>query len=275
MILQAGANCNVFAYNYSEEPYWTEVNPLLPSNSSGDMVLHGNYPYLNLFEQNIGQNIVIDNSHGANGPFNTFFRNRAASFGVFFSDASSPSQNIIATEIPNTSFPYSVVNYTISGIDHLLIGNNNKGTIVPAGTENILENSLFYFQIPSFVQPAYFAAIGAPHPMNSSSNPAENRFNSNSIFSTSCGQTDLGLKEVSMNFSIFPNPTSEEFTIELTSQIEKITITNSIGQPIYSKDNPCQIEHINSNLWPSGIYIITLLNSKGEVFSDKLIKSNN
>lgn len=68
MILQAGANANVFAYNYSFNPFWTST----PSNSAGDMVLHGNYPYLNLFEQNQGENIIIDNSHGPNGPFNTF-----------------------------------------------------------------------------------------------------------------------------------------------------------------------------------------------------------
>lgn len=275
MILQAGANCNVFAYNYSEEPYWTEVNPLLPSNSSGDMVLHGNYPYLNLFEQNIGQNIVIDNSHGANGPFNTFFRNRAASFGVFFSDATSPSQNIIATEIPNTSFPYSVVNYTISGIDHLLIGNNNKGTIVPAGTQNISESSLIYTQNPPYVQPAYYATIGAPNPMNSASNPAENRFNSNSIFSTSCGQSDLSLIEKSTISKLFPNPTNETFSIEVKSQIEQLTIFNSLGQLIYSNDKPSLLEQINASLWPSGIYSVKLLNQNGEVITIKLIKSNN
>ena len=77
MIVQAGANGNVFTYNYSFDPYWSSF----PTNSAGDMVLHGNYPYANLFEQNICQNIVIDNSHGPNGPFNTFLRNRAESYG--------------------------------------------------------------------------------------------------------------------------------------------------------------------------------------------------
>ena len=36
MIFQSGANGNVFAYNYSREPYWTDVT--LPSGSAGDMV---------------------------------------------------------------------------------------------------------------------------------------------------------------------------------------------------------------------------------------------
>ncbi len=272
MILQAGANCNVFAYNYSKEPYWTEVNPLLPSNSSGDMVLHGNYPYLNLFEQNIGQNIVIDNSHGANGPFNTFFRNRAESFGVFFSDATSPSQNIIATEIPNTGFPYSVVNYTISGTDHLLLGNNNKGTIVPSGTEDILENSLYYLQNPNFVQPAYFAGIGSPNSMNSNSNPAENRFNNNSIFSTSCGNTDLGLSEEEQTIKLSPNPFSSSLSIDSDSQMEKIEIFNCMGERIYSKSDNSVNESINTDDWQNGVYFIKILQTDGRSTSQKLIK---
>jgi hypothetical protein len=272
MILQAGANCNVFAYNYSKEPYWTEVNPLLPSNSSGDMVLHGNYPYLNLFEQNIGQNIVIDNSHGANGPYNTFFRNRAESFGVFFSDATSPSQNIIATEIPNTGFPYSVVNYTILGTDHLLLGNNNKGTIVPAGTEVIPENSIFYPENPNFVQQAYYAGIGSPNPINSNSNPAQNRFMNNSIFSTSCGNTDLGISEEEQTIKLSPNPFSSSFSIESDGQIEKIEIFNCLGERIYSKTANSVKESINTYDWQNGIYFIEILQANGKSTSQKLIK---
>jgi hypothetical protein len=72
ILVQAAANGNVIAYNYSYNPYWTEG--WFPSNSAGDVVLHGNYPYSNLFEGNIIQNLVIDNSHGINGPYNTFFQ---------------------------------------------------------------------------------------------------------------------------------------------------------------------------------------------------------
>ncbi len=53
MIAQSGANGNVFAFNYSREPYWTDVS--LPANSAGDLVMHGNYPYMNLAEGNTVQ----------------------------------------------------------------------------------------------------------------------------------------------------------------------------------------------------------------------------
>lgn len=81
IILQAGASHNYIAYNESKNPYWTDVN--LPAKSAGDIVLHGNFTYVNLFEFNKCQTIVIDNSHGFNGPYNTFFNNEITGYGVW------------------------------------------------------------------------------------------------------------------------------------------------------------------------------------------------
>jgi hypothetical protein len=167
ILLQAGANGNVITYNYSHDPFWSTSSPFIPSNSAGELVLHGNYVYRNLFEMNSVQNIVIDNSHGPNGPYNTFLRNRAALFGLFFSADNSPSQNFIGNEIPNTSFPYSSVNYMLLGTDHFLFGNNNKGTIDPVGTEIISLNSLAYLNAPAFLNGQALAQIGAPNTMGS------------------------------------------------------------------------------------------------------------
>ena len=75
MLLQTGVNGNVFSYNFSTDAYWEE--PFFDNDDAGDMVLHGNYPYANLFEMNIGSTVVVDNSHHTNGPYNTFhFSNR-------------------------------------------------------------------------------------------------------------------------------------------------------------------------------------------------------
>jgi hypothetical protein len=70
MLVQAGANCNVFTYNYSTDQYWTGE-----SGQGPDLCLHGNYPFANLFEHNIVEHIEADNSHGNNGPYNAFVRN--------------------------------------------------------------------------------------------------------------------------------------------------------------------------------------------------------
>lgn len=81
ILLQAGANHNYIAYNESTNPYWTDVK--LPASSAGDIVLHGNFAYVNLFEFNKCQTIVIDNSHGFNGPYNTFYNNEVTGYGIW------------------------------------------------------------------------------------------------------------------------------------------------------------------------------------------------
>lgn len=72
MLLQLGANGNVFGYNYSREPHgiWNDIE-----FKPGDAVLHGNYPFSNLFEGNVCDWIKIDEEHGFNGLYNTFVRN--------------------------------------------------------------------------------------------------------------------------------------------------------------------------------------------------------
>jgi|GEM_PF-2824518 type 1 glutamine amidotransferase len=74
MILGSGANGNVIAFNYSRDQKWSFRG--FPNIIQGaDLCLHGRYPYSNLFEQNMVEHIYADNSHGANGPYNIFFRN--------------------------------------------------------------------------------------------------------------------------------------------------------------------------------------------------------
>jgi len=215
VLLQAGSNGNVTAFNHSLDPYWTNSNPLLAGNSAGELVLHGNYVYANLFEQNDVQNIVIDNSHGANGPYNTFLRNRASLYGIFFSDNTSPSQNFIGNEIPNTSFPYSAVNYSIQGNDQFAYGNNNKGTVAPAGTSALTDISYHYLTKPDFVQDYQWGKIGLPSAMNTAKVPATDRFEANAIFAGACGSEDFyaGMSEIAP-LTIYPNPVGTAFSIQ-------------------------------------------------------------
>ena len=106
MLLQAGANGNIYSYNYSLQQKRTEI----PTDAAGDIVLHGNYPYANLFEGNIAQNTGGDASHGINGPTNIFFRNRALHYGIAFSSGSGDSSVVIYNEVTgsgnSTIFPF-------------------------------------------------------------------------------------------------------------------------------------------------------------------------
>jgi hypothetical protein len=155
-LLQAQANGNVIAYNYSFEPFWKET--WFPANAAGDIVLHGNYPYTNLFEGNIIQNLVIDNSHGANGPFNTFFRNRIESYGVVMNNQAGEHMNSFANEITGNGILKGL--YGLSG-DNIEIANNIKGNIREG---NITETSL--------ISSKYNSKIGPPNLISSCNNDA-------------------------------------------------------------------------------------------------------
>jgi hypothetical protein len=168
MLVQAGANGNVFGYNYSREPVRTEF----PSEISGDIVGHGNYPYANLFEGNICQHISIDASHNANGPLNTFFRNRAEAYGFNMTDPAAHRQNIVGNEMVKGR--WSIVagdGYTLAGRDHFEFANNTEARgIQPPDTTKLTDFSYYLNSDPSALppRPAFwniagdFPSIGLP-----------------------------------------------------------------------------------------------------------------
>ena len=231
----------------------------------GELVLHGNWPYGNLFEQNIVDNIVIDNSHGANGPHNTFFRNRAKGYGIFFNDASSPSQNFVGNEVTNGSLPspYNQFNYNILGIDQFEFGNNNLGTIEPVGTDIIPDVSYAYLTAPDYIPVKDWASIGPPNNLDYGNIPSLDRYRFGVIFGNSCGE-NLTPNYLDNKFKIqaSPNPFYESFNIKSELPFSLI-IYNVFGKEIYSNNETSTFQLINSELWPTGIYIIKLFHYGG------------
>jgi hypothetical protein len=256
MLVQAGANGNVFAYNYSFDPFWSSN----PNNSAGDIVLHGNYVYANLFEQNICQNIVIDDSHGPNGPHNTFFRNRGEGYGIFFSASNSPNQNFLGNEITNTGFPYSFVNYTIQGTGHFLHGNNDKGTLKPTGTATLPEISYAYINRPGFVPVNQWGGVGTPNTVNVNVIPSSNRHANNSIFDGACSSTIVGTIQVdeSTLVEIYPNPVYRILNIESEKTIENVYICNSLGQIVQIQSINGQFGALELGALEAAVYFIRI-----------------
>ncbi len=271
MLLQAGANGNVFAYNYSFDPFWSST----PSDAAGDIVLHGNYVYANLFEQNICRNIVIDNSHGPNGPFNTFFRNRAEGYGVFFSASNSPNQNLLGNDITNTSFPYSFANYTIQGTGHFMHGNNNKGTIVPTGTASLVDLSYAYNSQPIFVSSADYAKIGTPNNPGVGDIPAKFRFASNSIFSSSCTSIFATTQqtEATAVLRIFPNPVKSSLFVETKKRIDRIALYNEFGSLLKERTLNNYYGTVSLEGLSKAVYLLKFSFKDGSLQWRKIIKS--
>ncbi|HML54057.1 MAG TPA: glycosyl hydrolase family 28-related protein [Solidesulfovibrio magneticus] len=83
MVVSQGANGNVFGYNASsvrrcESDAWTPC----------DISVHGHYPFRNLFEGNLVEEIDATDCWGPAGPGNVFLRNVVSQEGIEIMDAS-------------------------------------------------------------------------------------------------------------------------------------------------------------------------------------------
>lgn len=174
MMVKTGANGNVFSYNYSFDVSRSEW----PFNFTGDISLHGHYPYANLFEGNIVQNILTDHYWGPSGPLNTFFRNRIELFGIIITGGNptyTDKQSFIGNEIINNSFFYG--HMILFGSDHFKFGNNLTGSIVPEGTNSLKKSSLYLTSRPTFwISTSDWPTIGIPNNQDSKSIPAKERY---------------------------------------------------------------------------------------------------
>jgi hypothetical protein len=160
MILQVGANGNVFAYNYAFEGRKEIFTNFFVVGE--DLVCHGNYPYLNLFEGNYAQFASVDNSHGANGPFNTFFRNISTTQGFQVTSPNSFNQNF-------TGNHRIAGNVSFSSSGHHITDNSWQGA------SGLTHPTLFYNETPQFLQGYGLGQIGPPSFSASVSIPARDR----------------------------------------------------------------------------------------------------
>jgi hypothetical protein len=278
MMTKHGANANVFAYNYSRNPFRNGYMEY-PNNYCGDISVHGHYSFANLFEGNIVQTIYIDQTWGPSGPYNTFFRNRVELYGIIMTSALTNDQNFVGNEITGTgsTWPFNHGAYTISGTGHIQHGNNKNGTIVPAGTTTLADTSYYLDSVPGFWTVAQtWPDIGIPNLLNSGSLPAKERYFSGAF--TDCSlpgiQTLVAENEPS-EFLVYPNPTPGSLFIR-TSAADKCTayeIRSLEGKRLFYVKSPNgsgSYEIDISGLKP-GLYLLFAKTGK-ETFIRKIIK---
>lgn len=270
MLLQAGANGNVLSYNYSIEPFWTE--PSLPDSSAGDLVLHGNWPFMNLAEGNFIRNIVIDDSHGKNGTFNTFLRNRADGFGIFM-NFSPPTDSVqfIGNEITN---PLIGLNF-LQGAGHFTYGNNYRGAIT-SGNALIPDTSLY---LPSGQPPPCPVAneawpvVGRPGGYNTGTIYAKARVLAGQTAACTCLPTSssaVRTASLSQALSVYPNPADDLIELQLEhATADRLEIYGMDGRLVLMKDKPGRFQSIG-HLSP-GVYLLRII-SGAEAGTKKLVK---
>ncbi len=247
ILFQAGANGNVSSYNYSVDPYWTSF----PANSAGDIVMHGNYPYCNLIEGNISQNIVVDASHGINGPHNLFFRNRAELYGIIMStNPPSDSMIYVGNEVPNTGFLLG--NYTLSGNGHFQHGNMIRGTLTPANTGTLAEES-YYLSAPTTWMNGW-PGIGVAYPYNTGTIPAKTRFTSQ-VYTDCNAVMTLVNNTNAPQFSAAPSPFDQQITLRGFSGSCVVEVINLTGRVVFNSTVRAE-EAIDLSFLTAGVYVL-------------------
>jgi hypothetical protein len=278
MILQSGANGNVLAYNYSKNPFWSGTS--LPSNSAGDLVFHGNYVYMNLMEGNVVQNIVIDNSHGINGPYNTFYRNRAELYGIFMNNSpASNGQNFIGNQVTNTTSIFLGF-YTLQGINHFEYGNMILGFVTPDTTNEPNDTSMFAYTFGSF----YKNVTTIPPIKNDNwyfqtpliESNYRNLITDKKAICDEVIYLPSKIEETELitnkEFDVYPNPFANEITIKNKTELKKCSyrIYNTLGKLIhteilYEENNTINLKDLNN-----GMYFIQIEGNYKNVF--KILK---
>jgi len=275
MMIKTGSNGNIFSYNYSLEPHRSE--PI--SDASGDISFHGHYPYSNLWEGNIVQNIVIDHYWGPSGPHNTLFRNRAALWGIIMttnSQLETNDQNFVGNEVTNTELLHGM--YTLTGDNHFEFGNNVLGNIIPSGTNNLPDESYYLESKPEFWgQFLDWPTIGIPYEPGSGSVPAMIRYDSGQDF-TICPDslmTNIHNRiDKKHNINTWPIPASDIINIDIEDLNDPcdIYLIDQFGKILHYHENITSGNTIKIPVYliPDGFYILKI-KTKFQTYNRKVI----
>lgn len=166
MMVQLGANGNVFGYNYS-------LDSVFPYGVPEDISIHGHYPFMNLFEGNVVDKIGVGDWWGPAGPGNTMVRNCVKTEGLAVSDHSHTTNllgNVLVGSPSTTQIDWSVQN-------SLVHGNYEAGSVRwdPSVTIQSIRSSYYLSSAPNFYGGAAWPSIG-PEFATSCTNPAQQRF---------------------------------------------------------------------------------------------------
>lgn len=182
LMVQAGANSNVYSYNFITKP----------SNLFyGDIALHGNYPFGNLFEGNTSTSIIADNSHFINGTNNVFLRNKTTGLGIL-SELNVMDSSLF---IGNHVFGNGPIagSYRISGRGTAEYGNMQNSGFAPNNVNFTTISSLYRSQKPAFMLTTeLWPTIGNNFTENENI-PAQNRFAVGHF--TECSDTKVNISD--------------------------------------------------------------------------------
>lgn len=275
MMVKTGANGNVFAYNYSRNPFRSESI----SDLSGDISLHGHYPFANLFEGNIIQNIIIDHYWGPSGPLNTFFRNRAELWGIIMTQSNTTEtsdQNFVGNECTDSGFLHG--QFALKGANNYVYANNILGVIIPASSGELADSSYYLSEKPDFWKTDEpWPDIGLPNELGTGVIPAKQRFENGGLL-TLCPEAVTAVRKHpagDVAWQIGPNPVRGDLYIFApageSSGTFSVRIYDMQGRLLSAKEYQKRdvVVSLDKNL-KSGVYLVEV-NSKKSRFLKKIV----
>ncbi len=278
VIVKQGANGNVAGYNYAINEYRVEF----PTDAGADYTCHGHYSFSNLFEGNIGNTIMVDSTWGPTGPYTTFYRNRAALYGILMTPGASvlsDTLNWVGNETTDNSLFHGL--FFMAGINHYEYGNNILGTITPVGTNSLVDTSYYRTTFTDiFSSSPYPPTVGPPIALGTGTIPAMQRYVANGKMTVSpnppCKTTTV-VNEIATNgdMLIYPNPASDKIFIKLnTTAISNVEIFSMDGRVLYknSIQSNRNLAEINIAGFSTGVYFVRIDNASGAMVKKLVIE---
>jgi hypothetical protein len=70
---------------------------------------------------------------------------------------------------------------------------------------------------------------------------------------------------------LYPNPINEVLEISLSETMDKLVVTNMVGQVIYASTNLQNTQTLNTSAWQSGVYFVTFVKNERQ-FTTRVVK---
>lgn len=93
-------------------------------------------------------------------------------------------------------------------------------------------------------------------------------------YKTSSSENDKEDQWITNQIFVYPNPSDEAFDVFIQNgKMRQLSIFNYSGEELYSTENNAALEKlkVDSNKWPSGIYLIKVLTETNELVTSKIM----
>lgn len=87
-----------------------------------------------------------------------------------------------------------------------------------------------------------------------------------------CQSSSLPKVAPEAEVTIFPNPSTGEFTLTCLKPVKSLVVSDHLGKIIFTDDKPKMTTVINLKQFPEGIYFVTIIGQNALTYKEKLIK---